>query len=256
MFKVAIGVVRLLDGLVFNAFSTMTELSKFLKERRTFLEQGLPVSPPGYSPGQTVRIYSLLTYLKMLEPHREDGHEEAKDKWRAARAFRAQGNNPATSGGPVAALEQFSEAYLLAASAMARQGLPVSVGTDVFSHTSDFIASFRMSDRDQQQALAELILRQMYQPTSILDKHIPDAVWDALVPLRSTFPPAGLGRRAATRPLRSTTVARRATMLHNVLATSTAATSASRSTTSPPSAPPRPQRPPSSKGPGNGGAPL
>ena len=83
----------------------------------------MPVSPPGLLPEQTARIYSLLTYLKTPEPHQVDGPEEAKGKWRAA--------NPAALGGPVDALKQFTETCLLAASGIARQGVPVSVGTGV-----------------------------------------------------------------------------------------------------------------------------
>ena len=69
-----------------------------------------------------------------------------------------------------------------AASAMDRQGLPVSVGTGVYSNTTAFFASLRMSDSAQRQALAELLsvfVRQTHQPTSALDKHNPDALWDA-----------------------------------------------------------------------------
>ena len=91
---------RLLDDLFFAELHTLYELPKLLQERLTFLEQVLPVSSPGPSPGQTARIYSLLRYLKTPEPHGEDGPEEAKDKWRAARTFRVRGNDPATSGEP------------------------------------------------------------------------------------------------------------------------------------------------------------
>ena len=100
-----------------------------------------------------------------------DDPEEAKDKWSAARNFRVQGNNPAISG--VAALDQFMGSFLLAASAMARKGIPVSVGTGFLSDTTYYFAIFRMSDRDQQQALAELVpafVRHTYQHTSALDK--------------------------------------------------------------------------------------
>ena len=67
-----------------------------------------------------------------------DDPKEAKDKWRTARSFWLQGNKPAISGGLVAALAQFAESYLLAASAMARQGLPVSVGTGIFTDTTAY----------------------------------------------------------------------------------------------------------------------
>ena len=48
-----------------------------------------------------------------------------------------------------------------------------------------------MPDRDQQQALAELVsafVRQTHQSTSALGKHNPDAVWDALRLLLKIFP--------------------------------------------------------------------
>ena len=59
------------------------------------------------------------------------------------------------------------------ASAMDRQDLPVSVGTDDFSDTTAFLANLRMSVCAQQQALAELVpafVRQTHKPTSALDK--------------------------------------------------------------------------------------
>ena len=99
--------------------------------------------------------------------------EEAKARWHAARNFRLTGNNPALSGGLDAALEQFKESYGIAASAMTRQGLPVSVGTGVFTDSTGYLASFRLSDSTQQLALGELLtafVSQTYQPTSALDK--------------------------------------------------------------------------------------
>ena len=72
---------------------------------------------------------------------------------------------------------------MLAASAMTRQGLPVSVGTDVFADSTDYLASFRMSDSAQQLALGEsptAFVSRTYQPTSTLDKYNPDEVWEAL----------------------------------------------------------------------------
>ena len=87
----------------------LTGLPELLQERLTSLERGLPEPPSGLSLGQTARIYSPLKYLKTLEPLRMDDPEEAKDKWRAARNFRVKGNNSVTSGGLVAALDQFKE---------------------------------------------------------------------------------------------------------------------------------------------------
>ena len=98
--------------------------------------------------------------------------EEAKARWHAARNFRLTSNNPALSGGLDAALGQFKESYRIAASAMTRQGLPVSVGTYVFADSTGYLASFRMSDSDHQRALGELLtafVSQTYQPTSTLD---------------------------------------------------------------------------------------
>ena len=87
---------------------------------------------------------------------------------------------------------------------MARQGLPVSVSTDVISDTTVFLASLRISDSAQHQALAELVpafVHPTYHPTSTQDKHNLDAVWDALrlhlknVPVRA----ADLARLRADR---------------------------------------------------------
>ena len=78
---------------------------------------------------------------------------------------------------------------------MDRQGLPVSVGTDVFSDTTDFLASLRVPDRHQHQALEELLpsfVRLTHQPTTALNKHNPDAVWGALRILLITSPYARL----------------------------------------------------------------
>ena len=49
-----------------------------------------------------------------------DDTEKAKAKWNAARNLRPKDNNPAPSGGLVAALDQFTESYVHAASAMDR----------------------------------------------------------------------------------------------------------------------------------------
>ena len=99
MFPVAVGVVRFLDDQPFNEVLTQTGLPGLFRERPASLERGLPVPPPGLSPKQTARTYYALRYLKTLEPPPVGDHEEAKDKWHTARNFRAQGNNPAMSGG-------------------------------------------------------------------------------------------------------------------------------------------------------------
>ena len=136
---------------------TLSEIPKLFKERLISLERNLPVPPAGLSPGQTARIYSLYLYLQSLAPRPVVDREEAKAKWHAARNFRLPGNNPALSGGPEAALNQYTESYELAANAMSRQGLPVSIGSDVFEDLTAYLASFRMSDGDLQRALGELL---------------------------------------------------------------------------------------------------
>ena len=102
VFPVAFGVSRLLDGQFFNSILTLSGGS---------LKRDLPVPPPGLSPGQTARVYSLFLYLKSLEPPALDDPEEAKAVWHPSRNFRLQGTNPAISGGLVAALEQLRESY-------------------------------------------------------------------------------------------------------------------------------------------------
>ena len=62
---------------------------------------------------------------------------------------------------------------------MVCHSLPDTAGTDVLNDTADFIASYQMPDRDQQQALKDLargFVGQTYQPTSNLDKHSSDTV--------------------------------------------------------------------------------
>ena len=100
-------------------------------------------------------------------------------------------NNPTPLGGLDAALDLFKETYVIAAGAMARHGLPVSVGTYVFADTTEYLASLRVLDRHQHQALEEMLptfVRLTYQPTSALNKHNPDAVWDALRLLLKNVP--------------------------------------------------------------------
>ena len=51
MFPVAVGVVRLLDDQFLNELLALSGLPRLIRERLTSLERGLPVPPPGLSPG-------------------------------------------------------------------------------------------------------------------------------------------------------------------------------------------------------------